>query len=51
MSVTGDIGIMIADMVTRTSVATEGLDRSLFCYARFAEGEPVRGKYEYGIVG
>lgn len=45
------VGLMIADMVTRASTPTAHLDRSLFRYARFAEGKPVVGKYEYGIVG
>ena len=45
------VGVMIADMVTRTSAPTAGLERSLFRYARFAENQPVRGKYEYSIVG
>jgi glycine/D-amino acid oxidase-like deaminating enzyme len=45
------VGILIADMVTRASAPTEQLDRSLFRFARFAEGKPVVGKYEYGIVG
>jgi sarcosine oxidase subunit beta len=45
------VGVMVADMVTQASEPTAGLDRSLFCYARFAENMPVRGKYEYSIVG
>ena len=45
------VGVMIADMVARASTPTAQLDRSLFRYARFAEGKPVVGKYEYGIVG
>lgn len=45
------VGVMVADMVTRASSPTEGLDRSLFRYLRFAENRPIRGKYEYSIVG
>ncbi len=45
------VGVMIADMVTRASTPTSGLERGLFRYARFAENQPVRGKYEYSIVG
>jgi sarcosine oxidase subunit beta len=45
------VGVMIADMVMRASAPTAGLERSLFRYARFAENQPVRGKYEYSIVG
>lgn len=45
------VGLMVADMVTRASTPSQGLDRGLFRYARFAENQPVRGKYEYSIVG
>jgi sarcosine oxidase subunit beta len=45
------VGVMIADMVMRASSPTSGLERALFRYARFAENQPVRGKYEYSIVG
>lgn len=45
------VGLMVADMVTRSSAPTDGLERSLFRLARFAEQHPVRGKYEYSIVG
>ncbi len=45
------VGVMIADMVTRASAPTAGLTRALFRYSRFAENQPVRGKYEYSIVG
>ncbi|MCL4395883.1 MAG: FAD-binding oxidoreductase [Chloroflexi bacterium] len=45
------VGVLIADMVQRSSAPTAGLDRSLFQYARFGQGRPVRGKYEYSIVG
>jgi sarcosine oxidase subunit beta len=43
------IGLMLADMVTG---AEEPLfDPGMFRLARFGEGEPVRGQYEYSIVG
>ncbi len=45
------VGVMIADMVTRTRAPTDGLDRRMFRLSRFAENDPVRGKYEYSIVG
>ena len=45
------VGVMVADLVTHASAPTSGLERSLFRYARFAENQPVRGKYEYSIVG
>ncbi len=45
------VGVMIADMVTHASAPTAGLARALFRYSRFAENQPVRGKYEYSIVG
>lgn len=45
------VGLMIADMVTRASNPSQGLERSLFRFARFAEDKMVRGKYEYSIVG
>ncbi len=45
------VGVIVADMVTRASAPTDGLERTLFRYARFAENQPVRGKYEYSIVG
>lgn len=45
------VGVLIADMVTRARVPTEGMDRALFHYSRFAQGNPIRGKYEYGIAG
>lgn len=45
------VGVMVADMVTRASTPTAGLERTLFRYSRFAENKPVRGKYEYSIVG
>ncbi len=45
------VGVMVADMVTYASEPTAGLDRSIFRYARFPEHQPIRGKYEYSIVG
>ncbi|MDL1895488.1 FAD-binding oxidoreductase [Anaerolineae bacterium CFX7] len=45
------VGVMIADMVTRQAEPTAQLERALFRYARFAENDPVRGKYEYSIIG
>lgn len=45
------VGVMVSDMVTHAASPTEGLERGLFRYSRFAENEPVRGKYEYSIVG
>lgn len=45
------VGVLIADMVTRAAVPTDGLARELFRYSRFAENKPVVGKYEYSIVG
>ena len=45
------VGVMIADMVTHTSTPTDGMDRRMFRLSRFAENDPVRGKYEYSIVG
>lgn len=45
------VGVMIADMVTRQAEPTAQLDRMLFRYARFAENDLVRGRYEYSIVG
>ncbi len=43
------VGLMTADMVT--GVETPGLDRQLFRLSRFREAAPVRGRYEYSIVG
>jgi len=45
------VGVMVADMVARATTPTAGLERSLFRFARFAENKPVRGKYDYSIVG
>ncbi len=43
------VGVMVADLVT--GQRTEGLDPTLFRFARYAEGKPVRGRYEYSISG
>ena len=43
------VGRMVADMVLGQT--TEGLDRRLFRLSRFAENDPVRGRYEYSIAG
>ncbi len=43
------VGVMVADLVTGQK--TEGLDPALFRLVRYAEGKPVRGRYEYSIAG
>ncbi len=43
------VGLMVADMVTGDT--NDELDRNLFRLTRFAEGDPVRGTYEYSIAG
>ncbi len=43
------VGVMVAGLVT--GQASAGLDPSLFRFARYAEGKPVRGRYEYSIAG
>jgi glycine/D-amino acid oxidase-like deaminating enzyme len=43
------VGLMTADLVT--GEADPQFDTHLFRYSRFAEMDPVRGKYEYSIVG
>ncbi len=43
------VGQIMADLVTGQQTA--GLDPWLFRVARFAEGQPVRGRYEYSIAG
>jgi hypothetical protein len=40
---------MTADMVLGEK--TPGLDRHMFRLNRFAENDPVKGQYEYSIVG
>jgi glycine/D-amino acid oxidase-like deaminating enzyme len=42
-------GLMMADLVTRAPDPT--FSARMFRLSRFAEGEPVRGQYEYSIVG
>jgi sarcosine oxidase, subunit beta len=43
------VGLMLADMVT--GVEAPLFDPHLFRLARYGEGQPVRGQYEYSIVG
>jgi glycine/D-amino acid oxidase-like deaminating enzyme len=43
------VGLMVADLLTGVSEPT--FDPQLFRLARFAEDDPVRGQYEYSIVG
>ncbi len=43
------VGVMVADLVTGQKTA--GLDPSLFRLARYAQNEPVRGRYAYSIAG
>ena len=43
------VGLMTADLLTGVSDPT--FDSRLFRLARFAENDPVRGQYEYSIVG
>ncbi len=43
------VGLMTADMITGKE--TPGMDRRMFRLSRFVEDDPVRGKYEYSIVG
>jgi sarcosine oxidase subunit beta len=43
------VGLMTADMIT--GVETPGMDRRMFRLGRYAEDDPVRGKYDYSIVG
>ncbi|MDP2957523.1 MAG: FAD-binding oxidoreductase [Longimicrobiales bacterium] len=42
------VGLMTAEMVLGE---TPTFDRHMFRLSRFAEGDPVRGKYEYSITG
>jgi sarcosine oxidase subunit beta len=42
-------GLMMADLVTRAPDPT--FSSHMFRLSRFAEDDPVRGKYEYSIVG
>jgi glycine/D-amino acid oxidase-like deaminating enzyme len=43
------VGLITADMVMGKQ--TPGMDRTLFRLSRYAENQPVRGQYEYSIVG
>ncbi len=43
------VGVMVADLVTQA--ADPLFDPHLFRFGRFAENDPVRGQYEYSIVG
>jgi glycine/D-amino acid oxidase-like deaminating enzyme len=43
------VGRMMADLVTASKETP--WDPHLFRFARFAENDPVRGRYEYSIVG
>jgi glycine/D-amino acid oxidase-like deaminating enzyme len=43
------VGLMVADMLTGTS--DPEFDPHLFRAGRYAENDPVRGKYEYSIAG
>ena len=43
------VGHIMADLVTGQK--TDGLDPWLFRFSRYAEGQPVRGRYEYSIAG
>ncbi len=43
------VGVMVADMLTGESAPQ--FDPYLFRLSRYAENDPVRGQYEYSIVG
>jgi sarcosine oxidase subunit beta len=43
------VGMMVADRVL--GVEQPLFDSYLFRFGRFEEGNPVRGQYEYSIVG
>lgn len=43
------VGEMVADMVLKE--AGMQISRRIFRLSRYAEGDPVRGRYEYSIVG
>ena len=43
------VGVMLADLITGEK--TVPFDTQLFRFARFAENDPVRGQYEYSIIG
>ncbi len=42
------VGLMTAEMVLREAAT---FDRRMFRLSRFAEGDPVRGRYDYSITG
>jgi glycine/D-amino acid oxidase-like deaminating enzyme len=43
------IGLMVADLLTGEN--NPKFDPTLFRYNRFDENDPVRGQYEYSIIG
>ena len=43
------VGLMMADLVM--GVSNPKFDPHMFRFSRFTENEPVRGQYEYSIVG
>ena len=43
------VGLMTADLVSGEE--TPGMNPDLFRLSRFDEGKPVRGQYDYSIVG
>ena len=43
------VGLMMADLVT--GERKSDFDPYMFRFRRFSEGDPVRGQYEYSIVG
>lgn len=43
------VGLMTADLIT--GISEPEFDAQMFRLARFAEGDQVRGQYEYSIVG
>ncbi len=43
------VGLMAAEMLIGESTPT--FDRRLFRFSRYAENDPVRGRYEYSIAG
>jgi sarcosine oxidase subunit beta len=43
------VGLITADMIT--GQVTPDMDRNMFRLSRYEDGEPVRGQYEYSIVG
>jgi len=43
------VGVMVADLVTKNENPL--FDSTLLRFSRFGEGRPVKGRYEYSIVG